>query len=161
MDEGHLLKNPKRQLYGIVSTRLRSHFAVILSGTPIQNDLEELFALLLILNLNVFKDQKLLQLTFRESFSANAQRLHMNQDAKLKRLNNEDALMQRLLALLFLMRTVQDIQDVFTLPPLFETVVHTPMSAMERAYYKEVIARNAEVLNGMAKAQGSRYLCKL
>ncbi|CAI5726359.1 unnamed protein product [Peronospora effusa] len=156
MDEGHRLKNPKGQLYGIVSTRLRSTFAVILSGTPIQNDLEELFALLSILNPNVFKDQKVFELTFRDCFSANAQRLDVNQDAKLKRLNEVDALMQRLLAPLLLVRTLQDIQCAFTLPPLSETVVHTPMSAMQRAYYKKVITRNAEVLNGVAKAQGSR-----
>ncbi|KAK1948121.1 Chromodomain-helicase-DNA-binding protein 1-like [Phytophthora citrophthora] len=156
MDEGHRLKNPKGQLHGIVSTRLRSKHMVILTGTPIQNDLQELFALLSILNPSLFNDQKLFETTFRDYFSAKVQRLDEDQQMKSKRLNKVEELMRRLLAPLLLLRTVQDVQGAFTLPPLSEMVVHTPMSAMQRAYYKEVIAKNSEVLNGAAKAQGGR-----
>ncbi|OWZ23733.1 Chromodomain-helicase-DNA-binding protein 1 [Phytophthora megakarya] len=156
MDEGHRLKNPKGQLHAIVSTKLRSKHMVILTGTPIQNDLQELFALLSILNPSVFKDQTLFETTFRDYFSAKAQRLDTDQRAKTKHLSSAEELMRRLLVPLLLLRTVQDVQGAFTLPPLSEMVVHTPMSAMQRAYYKEVIAKNADVLNGVAKAQGSR-----
>lgn len=158
MDEGHRLKNPKGQLHRIVSTRLRAKHMAILTGTPIQNDLQELFALLSILNPNVFKDQELFEIMFRDYFSAKAQRLDVDQHAQSKRLSKAEELMRRLLAPLLLLRTVQDVQGAFTLPPLTEMVVHTPMSAMQRAYYKEVIAKNADVLNGVAKAHGSRYV---
>ncbi|KAG6609521.1 Chromodomain-helicase-DNA-binding protein 1 [Phytophthora cinnamomi] len=156
MDEGHRLKNPKGQLHGIVSTKLRSKHMVILTGTPIQNDLEELFALLSILNPSVFNDQGLFETTFRDYFSAKAQRLDEDQHTKSKKLSKAEGLMRRLLAPLLLLRTVQDVQGAFTLPPLSEMVVHTPMSSMQRAYYKEVIAKNGDVLNGAAKAHGSR-----
>ncbi|KAF4134082.1 Helicase conserved C-terminal domain [Phytophthora infestans] len=156
MDEGHRLKNPKGQLHGIVSTRLRSKYMAILTGTPIQNDLQELFALLSILNPSIFNDQKLFEATFRDYFSAKAQRLEGDRQAKSKRASRAEELMRRLLAPLLLLRTVQDVQGAFTLPPLSEMVVHTPMSAMQRAYYKEVIAKNAEVLNRAARAQGNR-----
>ncbi|EEY65969.1 chromodomain-helicase-DNA-binding protein 1 [Phytophthora infestans T30-4] len=156
MDEGHRLKNPKGQLHGIVSTRLRSKYMAILTGTPIQNDLQELFALLSILNPSIFNDQKLFEATFRDYFSAKAQRLEEDRQAKSKRASRAEELMRRLLAPLLLLRTVQDVQGAFTLPPLSEMVVHTPMSAMQRAYYKEVIAKNAEVLNRAARAQGNR-----
>uniref|UniRef100_M4B6W5 RxLR effector candidate protein n=1 Tax=Hyaloperonospora arabidopsidis (strain Emoy2) TaxID=559515 RepID=M4B6W5_HYAAE len=136
MDEGHRLKNPKGQLYGIVSTRLRSEYRVILTGTPIQNNLDELFALLSILNPSIFRDRELFNITFRDYFSVNAQRLDGDQRANLDHNNKAEKLMQRLLAPLLLLRTVQDVQ-----------VVHTPMSAMQRAYYKEVIVRNSEALN--------------
>ncbi|KAG6975589.1 hypothetical protein JG688_00002249 [Phytophthora aleatoria] len=155
MDEGHRLKNPKGQLHGIVSTRLRSKYMAILTGTPIQNDLQELFALLSILNRSICNDQKLFETTFRDYFSAKAQRLDENRQAKSKRVSKAEELMRRLLAPLLLLRTVEDVRGAFTLPPLSEMVVHTPMSAMQRAYYKEVIARNAEVLNRAAKAQGN------
>jgi SNF2 family DNA or RNA helicase len=158
MDEGHRLKNPKGQLHGIVSTRLQTRHMVILTGTPIQNNLQELFALLAILNPTVFNDQALFERTFQDYFSAKAQRLDEKQHGKTKRLSKVEELMRRLLAPLLLLRTVQDVQGAFTLPPLSEMVVHTPMSAMQRAYYKEVIGKNAEVLNGVAKAQGSRYV---
>ncbi|KAG7389735.1 Chromodomain-helicase-DNA-binding protein 1-like [Phytophthora pseudosyringae] len=156
MDEGHRLKNPKGQLHGIVSTRLRSKHMAILTGTPIQNNLQELFALLSILNPSVFNNQKLFETSFRDYFSAKAQRLDEDQHAKSKRLSKAEELMRRLLGPILLLRTVQDVQGAFTLPPLSEMVVHTPMSAMQRAYYKEVIARNAEVLNSTANSQGSR-----
>ncbi|KAJ8527342.1 hypothetical protein ON010_g14922 [Phytophthora cinnamomi] len=131
---------------------------VILTGTPIQNDLEELFALLSILNPSVFNDQGLFETTFRDYFSAKAQRLDEDQHTKSKKLSKAEGLMRRLLAPLLLLRTVQDVQGAFTLPPLSEMVVHTPMSSMQRAYYKEVIAKNGDVLNGAAKAHGSRYI---
>ncbi|KAI9908422.1 hypothetical protein PsorP6_004070 [Peronosclerospora sorghi] len=156
LDEGHRLKNPKSQLHKIVSTRLQSKHMAMLTGTPVQNDLEELFALLSVLNPNVFNDQTVFESAFRDYFSAKAQRLDVKQSAKPKRLNEAEKLMHRLLAPLLLLRRVQDVQGAFTLPPLSEIVVHTPMSAMQRAYYKEVICRNAEVLNNMAKAQGCR-----
>ncbi|GMF29839.1 unnamed protein product [Phytophthora lilii] len=156
MDEGHRLKNPKGQLHEIVKTKLRSKHMAILTGTPIQNDLQELFALLSVLNPSMFNDQNLFETTFRNYFSAKAQRLDVGQHAKSKRLSKAEELMRRLLAPLLLLRTVQDVQGAFTLPPISEVVVHTPMSSMQRAYYKEVIAKNAEVLNGVAKAQGSR-----
>ncbi|KAL3673401.1 hypothetical protein V7S43_001115 [Phytophthora oleae] len=155
MDEGHRLKNPKGQLHGIVSSKLRSKHMAILTGTPIQNDPQELFALLSVLNPSIFNDQKLFDSTFRDYFSAKAQRLDEDRHTKSKRLNKAEELMRRLLAPLLLLRTVQDVQGAFTLPPLSEMVVHTPMSAMQRAYYKEVIAKNSEALNGAAKAQGS------
>ncbi|ETM40668.1 hypothetical protein L914_13443 [Phytophthora nicotianae] len=156
MDEGHRLKNPKGQLHGVVSTKLRSKHMVILTGTPIQNGLQELFALLSILNPSVFNNQKLFEATFRDYFSAKAQRLDEDRQSKSKRVSKAEELMRRLLAPLLLLRTVQDVQGAFTLPPLSEMVVHTPMSAMQRAYYKEVIARNAEVLNSAAKAARNR-----
>ncbi|KAE9048957.1 Chromodomain-helicase-DNA-binding protein 1-like [Phytophthora rubi] len=156
MDEGHRLKNPKGQLHGIVSTRLRAKHMVILTGTPIQNDLEELFALLSVLNPSVFNDQGLFESTFRDYFSAKTQRLDEDQRAKPKRLSKAEELMRRLLAPLLLLRTVQDVQGAFTLPPLSEMVVHTPMSSMQRAYYKEVIAKNGDVLNGAANTHGNR-----
>ncbi|KAL4095847.1 hypothetical protein PRIC1_009214 [Phytophthora ramorum] len=156
MDEGHRLKNPKGQLYGVVSTKLRPKHMAILTGTPIQNDLQELFALLSILNPSVFNDQALFETTFRDYFSAKAQRLEVEQPTKTKRLSKAENLMRRVLAPLLLLRTIQDVQGAFTLPPISEMVVHTPMSSMQRAYYKEVIAKNADVLNGVAKAHGSR-----
>uniref|UniRef100_A0AAV1VLQ6 Chromodomain-helicase-DNA-binding protein 1-like n=1 Tax=Peronospora matthiolae TaxID=2874970 RepID=A0AAV1VLQ6_9STRA len=156
MDEGHRLKNPKGQLHGIVSTRLRSEYRVILTGTPVQNNLDELYALLSILNPSIFRDRELFNVTFRDYFSVNAQRLDGDQRANPDPDNKAEKLMQRLLTPLLLLRTVQDVQGAFELPPLSEIVVHTPMSAMQRAYYKEVIVRNSEALNGVAKASGDR-----
>ncbi|RLN51610.1 hypothetical protein BBJ29_004621, partial [Phytophthora kernoviae] len=152
LDEGHRLKNPKGRQYDVVSNNIRANHKIILSGTPIQNDLQELFALLSILNPSVFDDQKLFENTFRDYFSAKAQRLDEQQQTKSKRVQKVEALMSRLLAPLLLLRTVQDVQDAFTLPPLSEMVVHTPMSPMQRAYYKEVIAKNAGIFSN-AKSQ--------
>ncbi|RLN82991.1 hypothetical protein BBO99_00002496 [Phytophthora kernoviae] len=152
LDEGHRLKNPKGRQYDVVSNNIRANHKIILSGTPIQNDLQELFALLSILNPSVFDDQKLFENTFRDYFSAKAQRLDEQQQTKSKRVQKVEALMSRLLAPLLLLRTVQDVQDAFTLSPLSEMVVHTPMSPMQRAYYKEVIAKNAGIFSN-AKSQ--------
>ncbi|KAG7398129.1 Chromodomain-helicase-DNA-binding protein 1-like [Phytophthora boehmeriae] len=152
LDEGHRLKNPKGRQHDVVSNNIRANHKIILSGTPIQNDLEELFALLSILNPSVFNDQKLFENAFRDYFSAKTQRLDGQQQTKSKRVQKAEALMSRMLAPLLLLRTVHDVQDAFTLPPISEMVVHTPLSPMQRAYYKEVIAKNSDIFN-KAKSQ--------
>lgn len=54
-DEGHMLKNVKSQRYqGLI--RITARFRLLLTGTPLQNNLQELAALLAFILPDVFKD---------------------------------------------------------------------------------------------------------
>ncbi|RFU32468.1 hypothetical protein B7463_g3891, partial [Scytalidium lignicola] len=56
-DEGHLLKNPNSQRYqGLV--RIPAKFRLLLTGTPLQNNLQELAALLAFILPNIFKERE-------------------------------------------------------------------------------------------------------
>ncbi|TQS36782.1 hypothetical protein Golomagni_02758 [Golovinomyces magnicellulatus] len=54
-DEGHMLKNVKSQRYQGL-TRIPARFRLLLTGTPLQNNLQELAALLAFILPDVFKD---------------------------------------------------------------------------------------------------------
>lgn len=160
LDEGHRLKNPKGKLYEVITTRVLVKHKVILSGTPIQNDLVELFSLLSFLNPTIFNDRALFEATFKEYFSAKTQQLDRAKAAtKSMHLIAAEELMRDILTPLLLLRTVHDVNSSFTLPPISEMVVHTPLSPMQREYYKDIVARNSDAINSIAKGynQASRY----
>jgi SWI/SNF-related matrix-associated actin-dependent regulator 1 of chromatin subfamily A len=56
-DEGHALKNADSQVYEKL-IRIRSRFRLLLTGTPLQNNLQELISLLAFLMPNIFKSKK-------------------------------------------------------------------------------------------------------
>ena len=55
-DEGHRLKNPDGVTHTAFLGRLHANFKVILTGTPIQNNITEFWALLRFLNPDIFTD---------------------------------------------------------------------------------------------------------
>jgi SWI/SNF-related matrix-associated actin-dependent regulator 1 of chromatin subfamily A len=56
-DEGHALKNADSQVYEKL-IRIRSRFRLLLTGTPLQNNLQELISLLAFLMPNIFRSKK-------------------------------------------------------------------------------------------------------
>ena len=64
-DEGHCLKEIKTQLYTAALKLTKVHCRCILSGTPVQNNLEELWAILNIINKGKMNSQR----DFEEQFS--------------------------------------------------------------------------------------------
>ncbi|DBA04459.1 TPA: hypothetical protein N0F65_010055 [Lagenidium giganteum] len=160
LDEGHRLKNPKGKLYGIMAADFTKVRKVALTGTPIQNSLQELHALLALLNPDIFTDRKAFEDVFSDVFSAKAQQISLNKgDAnatKSERMLKAEEMMTQILSPLLLLRTVQDVNNAFTLPPISETVVHAPMSPMQREYYKEIVARNSDVINQARSGRGSQ-----
>jgi len=57
VDEAHHLRNPASASYGLVNA-LQKRFLLLLSATPVQNDLLELYHLLTLLQPGIFKTQK-------------------------------------------------------------------------------------------------------
>ncbi|KAK4185979.1 P-loop containing nucleoside triphosphate hydrolase protein [Podospora australis] len=68
-DEGHKMKNPKTKLYKDL-LRIRSKWRLILSGTPVQNNLMEMIALLRFVDPDVFDQHfETLEALFSQKFS--------------------------------------------------------------------------------------------
>lgn len=78
-DEGHVLKNAESQVASKL-VRIQSNFRLLLTGTPLQNNLKELISLLGFLMPNMFKEK---EAALRSIFTHNVKALDRNHEALL------------------------------------------------------------------------------
>lgn len=134
IDEAHRIKNEKSKLSEIVR-RLKSLNRLLLTGTPLQNNLHELWSLLNFLLPDVFSSSEDFDAWFHSS--------------KL----NEDGLVQRLHSMLrpFLLRRIKrDVEK--RLLPKKELKIYVGLSKMQRELYTKILMKDIDVVNGAGKS---------
>ena len=134
IDEAHRIKNEHSLLSTVVRTLPTEH-RLLITGTPLQNSLHELWALLNFLVPTIF-DQAA---DFEQSFVTG----EGEQTTVVSRLH-------RILRPFLLRRLKSDVEA--TLLPKIETNLYVGLSAMQRSWYTKVLSREVEVLNGSTKA---------
>eukprot|EP00879_Flechtneria_rotunda_P001459 GHRR01001613.1.p1 GENE.GHRR01001613.1~~GHRR01001613.1.p1 ORF type:complete len:1090 (+),score=452.35 GHRR01001613.1:198-3467(+) len=135
IDEAHRIKNENSMLSRVVRM-LRTNYRLLITGTPLQNNLHELWALLNFLLPEVFSSSE----KFEEWFS-------MGDGGKEK----EAEVVQQLHKVLrpFLLRRVKS--DVERgLPPKKELILKIGMSEMQRKWYAALLQKDIDALNGGA-----------
>ncbi|KAI9851934.1 MAG: hypothetical protein M1838_002372 [Thelocarpon superellum] len=128
LDEGHKIKND----LSLVSTALQglgAEYRLILTGTPLQNNLAELWALLHWLYPDVFTE-KTAEL-FQKSF--NLTKGHVSTSVL------DDA--RRLLELVMLRRMKTSPGVDLDLPPKTEVLLFVPLTPMQRFWYERLLTR--------------------
>ncbi|KAM7446810.1 SWI/SNF-related matrix-associated actin-dependent regulator of chromatin subfamily A member 5 [Porites harrisoni] len=141
IDEAHRIKNEKSKLSEIVR-ELRSTNRLLLTGTPLQNNLHELWALLNFLLPDVFSSAD----DFDAWFNTNS-------------LVEEKQLVERLHSVLrpFLLRRLK--ADVETrLLPKKETKIYVGLTKMQRYWYTKILMKDIDVVNGAGKSDKMRLL---
>ncbi|KAK4058436.1 hypothetical protein OIO90_000595 [Microbotryomycetes sp. JL221] len=128
LDEGHKIKNHEsmaaQALQGI-----GAHMRLILSGTPLQNNLIELWSMLHFLMPQLFTQATLRR--FKEAFDLQAG------------LYDQDFLKksQALLELIMLRRTKEGVRDQLSVPPREEMTLYVPLSPAQRFWYMRLLTR--------------------
>ncbi|XP_049940622.1 lymphoid-specific helicase-like [Schistocerca serialis cubense] len=141
VDEGHRLKNHKSML----SRALRKYNAanrLLLTGTPLHNDLTELWSLLNFLLPEIFND-----LSVFESWFMASELTQMSSDVKIieqEKKMNVLSTMHQILTPFVLRRLKTDVE--LKLPPKKEVLVYCPMTELQMALYKATVDRNIEML---------------
>lgn len=130
VDEAHKLKNEEGKLHTSLAV-IRANWRLIITGTPLQNNLKELWALLNFLAPSLYTDSK----SFQEWFDC-AQGV---EDAAAVKS------MHVMLAPLMLRRMKQDVNT--GIPPKKEIYVTCQLSKKQRHWYSTVLAKDAELLN--------------
>uniref|UniRef100_A0A0K3CFQ2 BY PROTMAP: gi/472581396/gb/EMS19135.1/ chromatin remodeling complex subunit, Chd3 [Rhodosporidium toruloides NP11] n=1 Tax=Rhodotorula toruloides TaxID=5286 RepID=A0A0K3CFQ2_RHOTO len=134
VDEGQRLKSGKdSQLYNAIAS-LRIAQRVILSGTPLNNNLRELFNLLAFINPTDFTDVEALTRRFVELTPELVEEV------------------REMLKPYFLRRT-KDL--VLNLPPLLEVVVPVSMTVLQRQIYRGILERNAGAIRSIVQKSGT------
>ncbi|XP_055979037.1 chromodomain-helicase-DNA-binding protein 1-like isoform X1 [Sorex fumeus] len=135
VDEAHRLKNQSSLLHQTLS-EFSVTFSILLTGTPVQNSLQELYALLSFVEPKIFTREEL------EDFIQRYQDIANESES-----GNE---LHRLLQP-FLLRRVK--AEVATeLPEKTEVVIYHGMSALQKKYYKAILMKDLDAFdNEMAK----------
>eukprot|EP00635_Sarcinochrysidales_sp_CCMP3193_P013369 CAMPEP_0118900094 /NCGR_PEP_ID=MMETSP1166-20130328/6361_1 /TAXON_ID=1104430 /ORGANISM="Chrysoreinhardia sp, Strain CCMP3193" /LENGTH=1283 /DNA_ID=CAMNT_0006839229 /DNA_START=441 /DNA_END=4288 /DNA_ORIENTATION=+ len=133
VDEAHRIKNENAQLSKTVR-QLQVENRLLITGTPLQNNLHELWALLNFLLPDVFASSE----KFDELFNLQI----VDADAKKAIIEQ----LHKLLRPFVLRRLKHDVEK--SLPPKSETILFTPMSDTQREVYRNCLLREIDVVQG-------------
>ncbi|KAG0066317.1 helicase [Linnemannia elongata] len=150
-DEGHRLKTANiktAQAIRSLSTKRR----IILTGTPIQNDLGEFFAMIDFVNPGLFDNYGLFKKVFEDPIVRSRQPDCSKAEAALGLERSRE--LTRLTGLFILRRTAK-VNDEF-LPPKSEAVVFCRPSMLQRAIYRHML--DSPFLKSCLSMDGTRHL---
>jgi len=153
VDEAHRIKNEQSSLSQIIRL-FYSRNRLLITGTPLQNNLHELWALLNFLLPDVFGDSEQFDDTFDQ------QNNDLDEKAKAE---EQDKVIQELHQLLspFLLRRVKSDVEKSLLPKI-ETNVYTGMTDMQVSWYKNLLEKDIDAVNGVVgKREGKTRLLNI
>ncbi|MFT7816245.1 DNA repair and recombination protein RAD54B isoform X1 [Arapaima gigas] len=134
-DEGHRLKNSSIKTSTALSG-LMCNRRVILTGTPVQNDLQEFYAIIEFVNPGVLGSSSAYRKVYEEPIVRSRQPSATEEE---KRLGEERAAELNRLTGLFILRRTQEIINRY-LPPKLEWIVFCRPSPLQLELYRKVLA---------------------
>jgi SWI/SNF-related matrix-associated actin-dependent regulator of chromatin subfamily A member 5 len=138
IDEAHRIKNENSILSKVVRM-LRTNYRLLITGTPLQNNLHELWALLNFLLPEVFSSAEKFDEWFQISSTGEG-----GQEGEAEVVQQ----LHKVLRPFLLRRLKSDVEK--SLPPKKETILKIGMSDMQRKYYAALLQKDMEAVTGGA-----------
>jgi SWI/SNF-related matrix-associated actin-dependent regulator of chromatin subfamily A member 5 len=129
IDEAHRIKNEQSQL-SLVVREMKTHSRLLLTGTPLQNNLHELWALLNFLLPDEFADSDAFDNFFQSTEKA----------------EEVTSKLQKILRPFLLRRLKADVEK--GLPPKAEVNMYIPMSSQQAKLYANILKKDVDAING-------------
>ena len=139
IDEAHRIKNEESKL-SIVIREIKTKNRLLITGTPLQNNLHELWALLNFLLPELFNSSD----DFDEWFNTNT-------------VEGDETLVQRLHGVLkpFLLRRLKSEVEKSLLPKK-EVKIFFGLTKMQREWYTKILMKDIDIVNGAGKQEKMR-----
>lgn len=136
-DEAHRLKNAGSKAAKVLRA-LKFNHKVLLSGTPLQNNISELWALLNFIDPGRFSNLP-----------------HFLEEFKMENINDVEKL-QSLLRPLMLRRMKEDVEK--TIPMKEETIIEVELTMIQKRFYRAILEKNIEFLTKGGKESAPNLL---
>ncbi|KAL1244753.1 putative global transcription activator SNF2L2 [Trichinella spiralis] len=139
IDEGHRMKNHHCKLTQVLNTYYTSPHRLLLTGTPLQNKLPELWALLNFLLPSIFKCCNTFEQWFNAPFATTGEKVELNQEETMLIIRR----LHKVLRPFLLRRLKKEVES--QLPEKVEYVIKCDMSALQKVLYQHMQAKGVMV----------------
>ncbi|WVN90608.1 uncharacterized protein L203_105849 [Cryptococcus depauperatus CBS 7841] len=138
VDEGQRLKSDSSKIFNNLKT-LNSVHRILLTGTPLNNNIRELFNLLNFLDPLEFSDLDTIEEEYEDLTEVKVQKLHQ-------------------MIKPYILRRIK--ADVLNLPPKVEIIVPITLTPLQKQVYKSIIEKNVEVIQEILKVRQKKMKVK-
>ena len=149
IDEGHRMKNHNNKLTVTINQVYTTSHRILLTGTPLQNKLPELWALLNFLLPSIFKACDTFEQWFNAPFAITGEKVELNEEETILIIRR----LHKVLRPFLLRRLKKDVES--QLPDKVEYIIKCEMSGMQRALYTHMADKGVMLTEGGgAKGKG-------
>merc|ERR1719245_1425871 len=145
IDEGHRMKNHNNKLTVTINQFYTTSHRILLTGTPLQNKLPELWALLNFLLPSIFKACDTFEQWFNAPFAITGEKVELNEEETILIIRR----LHKVLRPFLLRRLKKDVES--QLPDKVEYIIKCEMSGMQRALYTNMQERGVMVTEAKSK----------
>ncbi|KAH6719872.1 SNF2 family N-terminal domain-containing protein [Leptodontidium sp. 2 PMI_412] len=158
IDEGHRMKNSSSKLSATLTQYYNTRYRLILTGTPLQNNLPELWALLNFVLPTIFKSVKSFDEWFNTPFAntGGQDKMELTEEEQILVIRR----LHKVLRPFLLRRLKKDVEK--DLPDKTEKVIKCKFSSLQSRLYKQMVTHNKLVVSdGKGGKTGARGLSNM
>ncbi|KAF5276830.1 hypothetical protein FQA39_LY06382 [Lamprigera yunnana] len=145
IDEGHRMKNHHCKLTQVLNTHYIAPHRLLLTGTPLQNKLPELWALLNFLLPSIFKSCSTFEQWFNAPFATTGEKVELNEEETILIIRR----LHKVLRPFLLRRLKKEVES--QLPDKVEYIIKCDMSGLQKVLYKHMQSKGVLLTDGSEK----------
>ncbi|XP_054270051.1 transcription activator BRG1-like isoform X2 [Macrosteles quadrilineatus] len=150
IDEGHRMKNHHCKLTQVLNTHYTAPHRLLLTGTPLQNKLPELWALLNFLLPSIFKSCSTFEQWFNAPFATTGEKVELNEEETILIIRR----LHKVLRPFLLRRLKKEVES--QLPDKVEYIIKCDMSGLQRVLYRHMQSKGVLLTDGSEKGKQGR-----